>query len=206
MISGKFLKLKPFHTELSESTIRKISKFEPILALKKKQHILRPRLACILQGYYKCDLCPERCRINRIIDSDTCPYHSKGYKIKINNSYCLASSLPNNNSVPSSPKEIASIVNSSPSVKCLIFSGLEPTHNILPALETIKYLSKEVTIVWHTKLYVTKKALNFLKDLVDIYIISYGQINKDYWDIFTNNLSYLVKTQPFSKRVFISGN
>lgn len=104
------------------------------------------------------------------------------------------------------PKEAAFEINRAFSdIRTVSFIGGNPDNSIRSALETVLLLEREIPLVWFGNLYVQKRVIDFLAGVIEAYVVdlkAYRNCSqavcgaKDYFDVVTENLKHLVRTQP----------
>ncbi|MCQ6254367.1 radical SAM protein [Methanocaldococcus sp.] len=103
-----------------------------------------------------------------------------------------------NRCIPYNPKKIANIIEDKRIYsKNVNFVGGEPTPNLLSILKTLKYLNRNIPVVWNSNMYLTVESLNLLKGVVDVFLTDFKFGNnkcgerlskvKNYFDIVGRN-------------------
>lgn len=202
----------------------------PLFPLEKKKTLLSDVILELEQEYRKCMLCPKECGINREKEIGYCsvsldsscferdilvseerlisPTYAvffQGCNLRCIYCHVQPEIFSRKYGITYHPEETTLGVNDISSIKTLSFTGGNPDNSIKPALETIFCLGKETPIVWNTNLYVQKKVLDFLDQIIEVYLIdlkTYKNCSeficgeKDYFEVVTKNLRYIVETQP----------
>jgi putative pyruvate formate lyase activating enzyme len=169
-----------------------------------------------------CELCERKCRINREKEKGECKVGDKpiisSTFIHIGEEYFFVPSFTiffmgcnfhcqfcQNYTISqwyeigmtTIPKQIADIINEIKNCKNVNFVGGEPTPNLPFILEALKYVEVNIPVIWNSNFYMSKKSMNLLSNVVDVYLSDwkYGndkcalRLSKvpNYWEIIKRN-------------------
>lgn len=94
-------------------------------------------------------------------------------------------------------EKLAGIIDKHSYCKNVNFVGGEPTPQLPFILKTLKYVKSDIPVVWNSNFYMSKKSMNILKNLVDVYLSDWKYWNNkcalrlsklpDYLDIVKRN-------------------
>ena len=121
-----------------------------------------------------------------------------------------------NNCIPYNPKEMAKIIKYKRDYsKNVNFVGGDPTPHLLSILKTLKYLDRNIPIVWNSNMYLTVEGMHLLKGIVDVYLTDFKFGNnecgerlskvKNYFDVVGRN-HLLIKDEEVIIRHLVMPN
>ena len=121
-----------------------------------------------------------------------------------------------NRCIPYIPKEMAKIIKHKREYsKNVNFVGGDPTPHLLSVLETLKYLDRNIPVVWNSNMYLTVEGMCLLKGVVDVYLTDFKFGNnecgerlskvKNYFDVVSRN-HLLIKDEEVIIRHLVMPN
>ena len=121
-----------------------------------------------------------------------------------------------NRCIPYIPKEMAKIIKHKREYSENVnFVGGDPTPHLLSVLETLKYLDRNIPVVWNSNMYLTVEGMCLLKGVVDVYLTDFKFGNnecgerlskvKNYFDVVSRN-HLLIKDEEVIIRHLVMPN
>lgn len=177
----------------------KLAKFQ----IAKKSNLLDKKIKQAFKLLENCELCERLCRVDRtknelgtcelgnemkissyfdhygeesfLIPSFTIFFWSCSFQCQFCQNYTISQRIEK----PLTIKEevLAGIIDNHSYCKNVNFVGGNPDQQLPFALKTLKFVKSNIPVVWNSNMYGTKKTMNILKDLIDIYLTDWKYFN-----------------------------